>query len=303
MRKLPLLLIAIGFVSLSSMSYFGEGEKSDFDKSKELIVMRKIAYDMLLYAGDRTSRILPAKQISQNEFIIPFENKFAFLPDSLVNIINNVFITNNLYKNYVVNVFEHNTKEVVFGYAVLDGGQKNIIPCRGRLQSAKQYSINIQFQPSPPILSNLMLWGGFVLLIGGVSLIIFKAKKAHSEMDTPIVAEDKPMNTTSFQSIGKYLFYPTEQRLEFDKEQIVLTVKEAKLLSIFSAHLNQVVDREKLQKEVWEDEGVFVGRSLDMFISKLRKKLDKDEHLKLINIHSKGYKLVSISEEEVGKMS
>ena len=67
--------------------------------------------------------------------------------------------------------------------------------------------------------------------------------------------------------------------------------KEAKLLSIFSVNLNEVIDRNRLQKEVWEDEGVIVGRSLDVFISKLRKKFEKDPAVKLVNIHGKGYKL------------
>jgi DNA-binding response OmpR family regulator len=46
-----------------------------------------------------------------------------------------------------------------------------------------------------------------------------------------------------------------------------------------------------LQKEVWEDEGVIVGRSLDMFISRLRKKFEKDPLVKIVNIHGKGYRL------------
>jgi DNA-binding response OmpR family regulator len=46
-----------------------------------------------------------------------------------------------------------------------------------------------------------------------------------------------------------------------------------------------------LQKEIWEDEGIIVGRSLDVFISKLRKKLENDSAVKLVNIHGKGYKL------------
>jgi DNA-binding response OmpR family regulator len=76
-----------------------------------------------------------------------------------------------------------------------------------------------------------------------------------------------------------------------NRRKFPLTIKEAKLLSIFAANLNQIVDRNRLQKEVWEDEGVIVGRSLDMFISKLRKKLEQDPNVKLTNIHGKGYKL------------
>jgi hypothetical protein len=70
-----------------------------------------------------------------------------------------------------------------------------------------------------------------------------------------------------------------------------LTLKENKLLLIFAQSPNVIIERSRLQKEIWEDEGVIVGRSLDMFISKLRKKLEHDATIKLVNIHGKGYKL------------
>ncbi len=58
-----------------------------------------------------------------------------------------------------------------------------------------------------------------------------------------------------------------------------------------AANQNQAMERDQLLKEVWEDDGVFVGRSLDVFISKLRKKLLHDAGIRIINIHGKGYKL------------
>ena len=71
----------------------------------------------------------------------------------------------------------------------------------------------------------------------------------------------------------------------------MLTPKESKLLHILSLSPNVVIDRSILQKEIWENEGVIVTRSLDMFISKLRKKLDKDASITIVNIHGVGYKL------------
>ncbi|RYG36157.1 MAG: winged helix family transcriptional regulator, partial [Chitinophagaceae bacterium] len=55
--------------------------------------------------------------------------------------------------------------------------------------------------------------------------------------------------------------------------------------------INETISRDTLQKEVWENEGVIVTRSLDVFVSKLRKKLEADENVKIINIHGKGYRL------------
>ena len=94
-----------------------------------------------------------------------------------------------------------------------------------------------------------------------------------------------------FIRIGKYHFYSDKQYLTYNSEQIELTSKESKLLYIFASTPNEIIDRNRLQKEIWEDEGIIVGRSLDVFISKLRKKLENDSTVKLVNIHGKGYKL------------
>lgn len=293
MRKVAIFFIAFGLTALACLFYFERSAKQDFDKSNELIIMRKIAHDLLLYAQDSTSRIPSAKQTSPYDFIIPFESQFAFLPDSLVNIINKTIIQNGLSNNYIVNVLEEKSHKVVFGYSMLADRQAYIIPCIGRPQEAGQYTIYIKFQPQQAFSSYVLLSLGLLAVFVGVWVLFKpKTKPSHPEIHTSPTLEEPTMPTHSFVTIGKYAFYPTEQRLEFDNEQIDLTAKETKLLSIFSAQLNQIVDRDRLQKEVWENEGVFVSRSLDMFISKLRKRLDKDEHIKLINIHGKGYKLI-----------
>jgi DNA-binding response OmpR family regulator len=70
-----------------------------------------------------------------------------------------------------------------------------------------------------------------------------------------------------------------------------LTGTETRLLLIFAMSPNETIERSRLQKEIWEDEGVIVGCSLDMFISKLRKKLELDPTSKIVVILGKGYKL------------
>jgi DNA-binding response OmpR family regulator len=63
------------------------------------------------------------------------------------------------------------------------------------------------------------------------------------------------------------------------------------LLTLFAHNPNELLLRDRLLKEVWEDEGVITGRSLDMFVSKLRKKLHHDSAVNLVNVHGKGYRL------------
>ena len=76
------------------------------------------------------------------------------------------------------------------------------------------------------------------------------------------------------------------------KSQIAI-VKSTKALKIFAENIDQVVEREKLMKEIWEDEGIVVmSRNVDVLVSKLRKKLSDDNSLKFINVHGKGYKFV-----------
>lgn len=268
-----------------------KGENKNFEKSKNEIVIRKIGHEILLHSGDSTSRVLPVKQLTENEYQIQFESRLTFIPDSLVNIIHRIITANKLPSDYIVNVKEGANNEVIFGYAMLGTEQNNIVPCTGRKQPESQYLINLKFQNSG--ITNLQksyLIAGLSLL--GICLFLYGAK---------FLAKRKPLTGNNEKNagvsqnngiqIGKYTFFNEEQYLAISEEKINLTIKESKLLYIFATAPNQIIDRQRLQKEVWEDDGVIVGRSLDMFVSKLRKKLDTDLNIKLVNIHGKGYKL------------
>ena len=83
----------------------------------------------------------------------------------------------------------------------------------------------------------------------------------------------------------------SDRRLRCGETAIDITNKECKLLQLFCMNLNTLIDRDKIQKAIWEDEGYFVGRSMDVFISRLRKYLSMDPSLQLTNIHGVGYRL------------
>ena len=123
-------------------------------------------------------------------------------------------------------------------------------------------------------------------LLAYMAYFFYKRKKK-----VPISESESTVPDKNAINIGKFIFYVDQRHLEIDGERIELTDKETKLLHIFATTPNEIIDRQKLQKEVWENEGVIVTRSLDVFISKLRKKLEKDPNIKLVNVHGKGYKL------------
>lgn len=92
--------------------------------------------------------------------------------------------------------------------------------------------------------------------------------------------------------IGKYTFNHTKQIITFDGLEIPLTHREAELLFHLSERRNQILDRRQILKKIWGDDDFFNARSMDVFISKLRKKLAKDEDIQIVNIRGYGYKLI-----------
>jgi DNA-binding winged helix-turn-helix (wHTH) protein len=87
--------------------------------------------------------------------------------------------------------------------------------------------------------------------------------------------------------------YTAKNVLKSGHKNIPLSENETKALEIFVQHLNQVVEREKLMKEIWEDKGlVVISRNVDVLVSKLRKKLTDDPSIKIVNVPGRGYKFI-----------
>ena len=92
-------------------------------------------------------------------------------------------------------------------------------------------------------------------------------------------------------SIGHYQFDKASLTLTFGAQSNTLTQREADLLDYFVQHKNQLIKREDILKAVWGDDDYFMGRSLDVFISKIRKYLEADEQVCIKNYHGVGFKL------------
>lgn len=98
-------------------------------------------------------------------------------------------------------------------------------------------------------------------------------------------------NEVSF-SIGKYTFNSEKQMLQVNGGEQKLTTKESQLLRLLCVHKNDVLDRNFALKTIWHDDNYFNGRSMDVYIAKLRKYLKDDPKVEIINIHGKGFKLL-----------
>ncbi|HEY9533261.1 MAG TPA: winged helix-turn-helix domain-containing protein, partial [Mucilaginibacter sp.] len=255
----------------------------DFAIARREILLRKIGHELLLQSGDSTSRVLPVKKIAENEYQISFENELTFQADSLVNTTRRLLGKDPLAGDYVVNVLNSETPGVAYGYAMSKNKKDDIVTCIGTKQPKARYVINIKFKPAGLItVKNGLLLGGlpFLAFVGFIFLRSVKPRKA--------LPNDKYIKTFT---LGSVLFNAQERQLVINKKTIDLTGTETRLLLIFALSPNETIERSRLQKEIWEDEGVIVGRSLDMFISKLRKKLEFDPNINIVVIRGKGYKL------------
>ena len=96
---------------------------------------------------------------------------------------------------------------------------------------------------------------------------------------------------TQFQ-IGEYLFDYTTQLIHHHDLQQKLSTKEAELLRLLCLKKNAVLTREEALLSIWHDDNYFNGRSMDVFLSKLRKYLREDPKVEILNVHGKGYKLL-----------
>lgn len=93
-------------------------------------------------------------------------------------------------------------------------------------------------------------------------------------------------------SIGEYTFDTTRQMLSHKDDTIKLTTKESELLLLLCRNRNTILERNFALKTIWVDDNYFNARSMDVYITKLRKYLKKDPAVEIINVHGKGYKLL-----------
>jgi two-component system, OmpR family, response regulator len=107
------------------------------------------------------------------------------------------------------------------------------------------------------------------------------------------IATPAPAVKDDFYTVGAYSFDPLKQMLAFNDENIKLTTKESELLELLCRHRNEILERNYALKTIWIDDNYFNARSMDVYITRLRKYLRKDPTVKILNVHGRGYKLLS----------
>jgi len=118
--------------------------------------------------------------------------------------------------------------------------------------------------------------------------LLYRIEAILRRINSPTV----PKNIESY-TIGGYSFDPLKQLLMFMDQTIKLTTKESELLELLCRHGNEILERNFALKTIWIDDNYFNARSMDVYITRLRKYLKKDPSVKILNVHGRGYKLIS----------
>ncbi len=290
-----------GFIALCLTYSLGAQLLRDSDR--DAVAMRMIAHQIMLWQGDSSQAIPPVIALENSTYRINFNTDIQFEPAELVDFIEQVTLEYQIAQDYRVQVRSCVGDSIIYSYQVGKTEQHDIVPCIGRMQKKACYYLKFQIlseeipQERMEFTENQTLDQESGLIPNWVYLLVFliillvvlgyiKLKNVKNDMPKRVVGQHETMQ------IGATTFSQQSLSLIFKDEKTELSAKEADLLAFLAENLNQRVEKELILKEVWGDEGDYVGRTLDVFISKLRKKLARDTSIRIVNIRGVGYQLL-----------
>ncbi len=252
------------------------------------LALRRTAHQLLIGNGDTLSGIPPVEQSDSTVFLIRVDSLFDY--DKLPPLLQESLTIYGINQAYEVAIVNCNDGQIQLGYSYLDLSGKTGVPCRGRQQQAGCYLLKVSFLPSQTEHTTGEKWW-FVFtgcLLAGLGLIVWRKSATVAAPREENYLMDKSSQSLKF---GKTAL-DVSQLLLYTGDQVHnLTYREAKLLNLFATHQNEILDRDFILASVWEDEGVTVGRSIDVFVSRLRKLLRPDTSIKIAAVHGIGYRM------------
>lgn len=269
---------------LASVWGYQSANKSPDVSQKVKIALREVGHKLLLENKDSSSVVKPIIALDKNNYRLEFSKPLALMPMVLINQVDASLSNADLPGYYVVEVIQCDNGEVAYSYRMQNQVNRELIPCGTRGLPAACYYIMLDFKGAFAAPKNLTIYP----IVFGVLVLIFLIHFIISHKSKSI----KPLSSQGTKTVlGRYTFYPEQHKLVKEAVEISLSQKECEILELLTASPNQIIKREELSKKIWEDKGVVVGRSLDTYISKLRKKLQEDDSIKITNVHGVGYKL------------
>lgn len=284
---LPLSLMVLAVFILSAVWWpEAKGSETQLVPTRVNLALRETGDRLLDLAGDSTSTIAPVRRKDAHTWQLRLERRFNY--DSLPHILRRALLRQSIRMDYNVAVLRCKDNELILGYSASGLELDGEVPCGGRELAADCLNIELSFldkvipQPNP--------WKTSFLLLSGFLFLAALGTVLYRKQTSPISAAELEENNTNQLRFGQSSFDFANQTLWVNGQLKNLTFREAKLLNYLIQNANQVLDRERILEAIWQDEGMLVGRSLDVFISRLRKLLQEDENIKIVSVHGVGYR-------------
>ncbi len=271
----------------------------DFSPKKINLALRRTADGLLRQSGDSTSRIPAIEEAGPGVWRVRLEQPFDY--EQLPALLQASLELHGIRRPYEVALRRCDDGTIDLGYHQLDflqkNGTKNVlpempagdgpgVPCGGREMPEGCHFIEIAFlensgmSPFWPSKSGILLF-----IFGGLAGFWF-FRRQKSMPVAPAAAGE-----TDWLAFGNSRLDVAGQVVVCGGARQMLTFRETKLLRLFAASPGLLLEREFILQQVWADEGVLVGRSVDVFVSRLRKKLAGDPSVGIVAVHGVGYRL------------
>lgn len=254
------------------------------------LALRRTADQLLRAVGDTTSLIPPVEQTDARTWRVYVNQSFEY--KYLAPILQASLDQYQITQPYQVTVRECATSTIDLGYHQKDLLRDSIIPCGTRVMPEGCHYIEVTFTGPQSVKS---FWAGnnkfifaliFLLLMGGVITWWQLNRRRSKTLDSSLNGHE-----AKWIPFGQSSLHVSSPILNSGGIRHQLTYREAKLLRLFATHPGELLERDQILQQVWEDEGVQVTRSVDVFVSRLRKKLVADPSIGIVAVHGVGYKL------------
>lgn len=247
------------------------------------LALRRTADALLRDSGDSTSRIPAVEQTAPLVWRVRMDASFLY--ENLPGLLQSSLDRHHVTMHYNVALRRCTDDVIDLGYHQLDWLKDTQVACQGRTTIDECHYIEVTFLEKGPTqlaTSFRHTWFLWLLLGGGIATVVFILQSRKKPKATPV------HGTITF---GQSRLDVAGQILNCGPSKTKLTFRETKLLDLFVQHANQILERDFILQHVWADEGVLVGRSVDVFVSRLRKKLASDPSVTIASVHGVGYRL------------
>lgn len=258
-----------------------EANLGDISPDKINLALRRTADQLLRQSGDSTSRIPAIEQTAADIWQVRLERPFRY--EQLPALLQASLDLYGIRRPYEVAVRSCADALIDLGYHQQDVLQNKDVPCSGREMPDGCHYIEIAFLENTGRNPFYLTKSGlFLLLLGGLAGFWLSRRRKPA----PVSAAEP-----DWLEFGHSRLDPTGQVLICAGVRQTLTFRETKLLRLFAASPDRLLERDVILQQVWADEGVLVGRSVDVFVSRLRKKLSADPSVSIVAVHGVGYRL------------